>query len=383
MPHTPNGEDEAPYEPAERPPVHCAEQALLGALLLDPTLLEGLAELEPASFGNPFHAALFAAMRTVPAPEEQAHRTGLDWMNAVLGQAQTETAGLAPSFLHTLISACPRPSHAPAYAAMIRSDHARRTVRLHAERLAQAAADSTVPDRSGHTLDAADALARHLDELAIRFPSHSSPMPRTPPPSSAPQLADTEEALEAEQWLLASAVASPAHVKEMRWLSANDFLHPVHAGLWQCVTALAHREAPVDPVTVLWEAQHRGVLAAGITSGETVALLSIPVGSPEYWGERLVERTLLTRARQVADRVTAYADDPANSVHQLVTGSRRALADLHAVRNRWQRATRPPAAPTSQAETTAASRAGPRRPRAITTTAARAVPTRPTPGRVP
>ncbi|MGC0328140.1 replicative DNA helicase [Streptomyces sp. SAI-170] len=378
MPHNPNGEDEAPYEPTERPPVHYAEQALLGALLLDPTLLEGLAELEPASFGNPFHSALFAAIRTASALGEQTPRAGLDWLNTVLAQAQTETAGLAPSFLHTLISACPRSSHAPAYAAMIRSEHARRTIRLHAEKLAQAAADSTVPDRPGHALEAADALERHLDELASRLPSHSGPMPRTPPPPSDPPPTDTEEALEAEQWLLASAVAWPTQVKEMRWLSADDFLHPVHAELWPCVATLAHRGDPVDPVTVLWEAQRRGVLAAGITSVEAVTLLSMPVGSPEYWGERLVERTLLARARHVANRVTAYADDPANSVHQLVTGSRRALADLHAVRSRWQRATRPPAGPTAQGETTAASRASPRRPPVIPTT-----PARPTPGRVP
>ncbi|MFT9784647.1 DnaB-like helicase N-terminal domain-containing protein [Streptomyces rhizosphaericola] len=383
MPHTPDSEDEAPYEPTERPPVHYAEQALLGALLLDPTLLEGLAELAPASFGNPFHAALFAAMRTVPAPEEHAHRAGLDWLNAVLAQAQTETAGLTPSFLHSLISACPRQNHAPAYAAMIRSEHARRTIRQHAERLAQAAADTTVPDRPGHALAAADALARHLDELASRFPSHSGPMPRTPPPPPPPPPTDAQEALEAEQWLLASGVAWPAYVREMRWLNADDFLHPVHAGLWQCVTTLAHRGDPVDPITVLWEAQHRGVLAAGITPADTLALLSTPVGSPDYWGERLVERTLLTRTRHVADRVTAYADDPANSVHQLITGSRRALADLHAVRSRWQRATRSPAASTAQAETTVTSRAGPRSLRTIPTTPARAFPARPTPGRAP
>ncbi|MFF6772805.1 DnaB-like helicase N-terminal domain-containing protein [Streptomyces sp. NPDC012637] len=383
MPHTPNSEDEAPYEPTERPPVHYAEQALLGALLLAPTLLEDLAEVEPASFANPFHAAVFAAMRTVRAPEREAHRAGPDWLNVVLAKAQTEAAGLTPSFLHTLISACPRPNHAPAYAAMVRSEHARRTVRLHAEKLAQAAADTTVPDRPGHALAAADALARHLDELASRFPSHSSPMPRTPPPSSAPPPTDTEGDLEAEQCLLASGVAWPVYVKEMRWLSVDDFLHPVHAGLWQCVTALAHRGDPVDPVTVLWEAQHRSVLAAGITPADTLALLSTPVGSPDYWGERLVERTLLTRARHVADRVTAYADDRANSVHQLVTGSRRALADLHAVRSRWQRATRPPMATTAQAETTVAARASPRSRNIIPTTPARVPLSRPTPGRTP
>lgn len=88
-------------------------------------------------------------------------------------------------------------------------------------------------------------------------------------------------------------------------------------------------------------------------------------------------------ARHVADQITAYTDDPANSVHQLVTGSRRALADLHAVRSRWQRATRPPTGPAAKAETTVASRAGPRSLLATPTAPARALPARPTPGRAP
>ncbi|OII62123.1 replicative DNA helicase [Streptomyces sp. CC53] len=382
MPRTPDHDDETPYEPAQRPPIHYAEQALLGAILLNPTLLADLAGLDPAAFDNPFHAAVFAAMCTVPALEGLTTHSGLDWLNAVLATAQSSTPGLTASFMHTLVSACPRPDHASAYAAIIRSEHARRTVRLHAERLAQAAADTTVPDRPGHALAAADALAQHLDELACRFPSHSASLPRTPPPPPAPP-ADREEALEAEQLLLANAVSWPAYVKEMRWLTADDFLHPAHAGLWQCVTALVHRGDPVDPVTILWEAQHRGVLAAGVTPADTLALLSTPAGSPEYWGERLVERTLLGRARHVAVRVTAYTDDPANSVHQLVTGSRRALADLHSVRSRWQRATRPPAPPTAKAETTAASRAGPRSLPTTPVASARVVPARPTAGRAP
>ncbi|MFJ4533997.1 DnaB-like helicase N-terminal domain-containing protein [Streptomyces nigrescens] len=49
----------------------------------------------------------------------------------------------------------------------------------------------------------------------------------------------------------------------MRWLQPDDFTHPLHAGLWQCLVALTRRDTPVAPVTVLWEAQHRGLLSAG------------------------------------------------------------------------------------------------------------------------
>ncbi|MFF0451548.1 hypothetical protein ACFYT4_35220 [Streptomyces sp. NPDC004609] len=65
-------------------------------------------------------------------------------------------------------------------------------------------------------------------------------------------------------------------------------------------------------------------------------------------------------------RITTYAKDPANSVHQLVTGSRRALADLSATRARWHHATRP-----APAIRTPAAHAGPRPPPTSPATTAR------------
>src|ERR1044072_2011176 len=101
----------------------------------------------------------------------------------------------------------------------------------------------------------------------------------------------------------------------------------------------------VDPVTVLGEAQHRGLLTDTLTPNDLMALVSTPAGSPEHWGEEILTRALLVRAQTVAARITAYTDDSANTPHQLITGSRRALADLNALRVRWNRATRPAHAP--------------------------------------
>ncbi|MEK8146156.1 DnaB-like helicase N-terminal domain-containing protein [Streptomyces sp. M10(2022)] len=157
-----------------------------------------------------------------------------------------------------------------------------------------------------------------------------------------PTARSSEEALDEERLLLATATAHPAAVKDMRWLQPEDFTQSLHATLWQCLTSLVHRAEPVDPVTVLWEAQHRGLLAAGdLGAGDLMALVSTPVGSAEYWGERILQRALLTRACDVATRIATYAEDPANTTHQLITGSRRALADLTALRTRWQRSTAP------------------------------------------
>ncbi|WP_414170783.1 DnaB-like helicase N-terminal domain-containing protein [Streptoverticillium reticulum] len=343
------------------PAVHYAEQSLLGALLLEPHRLEDIGSLQADHFSSHTHGALFAAMRTVPPPDPDAHRTDPAWLNTVLDTARPEAPGLTASYLHTLIQVCPWPKHAPAYATMIRADHARRMLRVHAERLAQTAADITLPDPAAATLAQADTLGRFLEDLSGQFAPHPGSLPRTPLPATPPREGG-EEAGDEERLLLATATAHPTELKTMRWLQPEDFTLPLHGALWQCLAALVHRGAPVDPVTVLWEAQHRGLLADGPTPGDLMDVVSTPVGSPEYWGERVLQRALLARAHSVAARIAAYTVDPANTPHQLITGSRRALADLTALRTRWNHATSPaPVAKPRQARAAAPPRAGPPR----------------------
>ncbi|KKD12310.1 DnaB-like helicase N-terminal domain-containing protein, partial [Streptomyces sp. WM6391] len=183
---------------------------------------------------------------------------------------------------------------------------------------------------------------------------------------------DHDEAVEEEQLLLATATARPDDIGTVRWLLPDDLTLPLHAGLWQCLTTLARRNEPVDPVTVLWEAQQRGLLDDGSEPGKILRMLAEPAGSVGHWGERALQRSLLTTAGGTARRIEACADDPANTPFQLVVGARRALADIAAVRTRWQHATG--TTPPQQRRAAPAIRAGP-----PTTTAAHAArPTRAT-----
>ncbi|MEU3499926.1 DnaB-like helicase N-terminal domain-containing protein [Streptomyces hundungensis] len=366
MPHP-----EIPYEGVGldglAPPsaVHYVEQALLGALLLEPYRLDETGPLEPGHFSHPAHAELFRAMRTAPPPDIEQHRSSPAWLNAVLDTARPHARVLTAAYLHALIQVCPWPGHAATYARMIRADHARRSLRLHAGHLAQTATDSTLPHRAKATVQQADALADFLDGLSGLFAAHAGSLPRTSLPP-APARDTSEEALDEERLLLATATAHPATVGQMRWLVPEDFALPMHAALWQCLTALTHRGDPVDPITVLWEAQHRGVLTHDTAPADLLALLSTSAGSPEHWGEQVLERALLARAHTVADRIAAFTDDPANSPHQLITGSRRALAELTTVRSRWHQAIRPAAPHMARpARTPAAPRAGPPPPRTV------------------
>lgn len=341
------------------PPVHYAEQALLGALLVDPHRLKTIGFLLPEHFASYSHHVLFAAMLGTPPPAPAEHATSPVWLNTLLDVARSHAPGLTVPHLHTLIQGCPTPEHAGAYARMVQADHARRTLRRHAEQLAQAATDRGLPNPAAAVLAQADALASVLEEMAGQFTPHPGSLPRTPLPDPAPRHTG-EEALEEERLLLASATAHPAEVARMRWLQPGDFALPLHAALFHCIFALAHRGDPVDAVTVLWEAQHRGIVVQDVDPAELMRLVAAPAGSPEHWGELVLQRALLAQAHTTAIRITAFTDDTANTPYQLITGGRRALADLTTLRARWQHTT-PAKPPATGPRATATPRAGPPR----------------------
>ncbi|MFD7517415.1 DnaB-like helicase N-terminal domain-containing protein [Streptomyces niveus] len=342
MPPTPDPiEDDLDTLPPP-PPVFHAEQALLGALLLEPHRAAGLTGITVKAFSTAGHAALFAAIRSLPALEPAEHAKTTTWLNRVLTAAGEQTRGLTTAYLHHLIQCCPEPRHAPAYARIIEAEHSRRLLRDAAHRLIQTTLDTSLPHRVATTLAEAGTLTTMVDDIATRFPTRSGPLSRTPATSA---VVHDEEAGEEERLLLATATTRPGSVERMRWLIPGDFTHPLHAGLWQCLTTLTRRGTPIDPVTVLWEAQHHGI-AGTAEPRELLGLLSDPDGcDPEHWGEQILQRSLLTTAHHTGRRIEKLTDDPATTTHQLVVGARRALADLSAVRVRWHHATTP--APTN------------------------------------
>ncbi|MFI5982134.1 DnaB-like helicase N-terminal domain-containing protein [Streptomyces sp. NPDC051555] len=349
------------------PPVRYAEQALLGALILEPLRIKTLGSLGPEHFSVAMHGALFAAMTALTPPAPEVHAREPVWITALLDRAQPHARGLTAPYLHTLADSCPEPSHAPAYAQMIVANRARLTIRAAAERLIQAATDPVLPDPAAHVLDRTDAVTAVLDDLGRLFPSHPGSLPRTtlPPPPTRDTGVGSNAASE-EQLLLSTAAARPACLPEMRWLRPEDFTVPLHGVLYRCMASLAYRGDPIDAVTVLWEAQHHGLITSGATAREVLDLFATPAGSPEHWGEQILQRSLLHHAHSTGLHIHAFTNDPSNTPHQLITGSRRALADLGALRARWHHATRPPAARQPRAQPAPASRAGPPAPRPAT-----------------
>ncbi|MGW2600282.1 DnaB-like helicase N-terminal domain-containing protein [Streptomyces klenkii] len=323
-----------------------AEQALLGTLLLRPHTLTAVAPwLEPQHFYLPHHTALFTALRHLAATGHPAvtearpgNEQGLAWVTEATALAVEQAPGLTPSDVHTLVNACPEPGHAAAYGRMVLAGHARRTLAEHAARLAQTARRHQDGEpRVEAVCRQADALARVLESLAQQwrpYPGSHTRIASVPPPAVQGR---EEGRLEDERAFLSAATTQPAALKELRaYLHAEDFTDPVHAGLFGCLAALVHRGEAIDPVTVLWEAQHRGLLTH--TTPKAILTACAPSGAdPAYWASRILRHSLLETAATTADRIGHLAADPTLTPHQLITATHRALGDLTAVRLRRHR----------------------------------------------
>ncbi|WP_435124631.1 DnaB-like helicase N-terminal domain-containing protein [Actinacidiphila sp. bgisy144] len=341
-----------PSEPAEDEPpsaLHYAEQALVGALLLQPDQLLSVPGLLPEHFANSLHSAVFAAMRRLTPPAPDVHRARPIWPQAVQAAAATRAPGLDATYLNTLMAVCPQPDHAAAYAQMVRAEHLRRSLREHAMRLTQLCDDPTLPDPAMIVANQANALAVFLERAAPMWPHISGPMPKQAAPDADPP---TPDALDDERLLLATAIAYPDTL--VAWLHPEDLVLPLHQVIYRCVTAMAHRGDPIDPITVLWQA-HQHAVFSGSDPAEVLDFLRRPVGSVEHWAERIHTRAVVAAARTAGRQITDLTHDSTHAPHHLLHAARRALAPLARIRAR--RHTPPPtAAPTA-----------PRRPPALTT----------------
>ncbi|MEV6976923.1 DnaB-like helicase N-terminal domain-containing protein [Kitasatospora sp. NPDC093806] len=325
------------------------EQAVLGAVLLDPAQLDTLYWLTPADFYRPAHRAMFAAMRTLstdgrPGPSTDG-TVPLSWVTDTVAEAGRHVRGLSASYAHTLIAACPRPQNAPVYGRLVLEGSIHRTVAEHAARLEHIAQLGAGQHQVDDVVHHADVLASVLGDLARRWGTGPRPVP--PPrtgPSEAPSPAGPEQSAD-ERLLLSVLVSRPAAMGEVYdWLRPGDFAGPGHGQLYRCLGALHHRGEPIDEVTALWEVQRRGLLADGTLSQELLdGILGGPgAGSAEWLSDQVIRSSLVRTAARAATDIKALAEDQSLAPGRLIGQALHALGPLDEVRARWTRAADPP-----------------------------------------
>ncbi|MEV3853157.1 DnaB-like helicase N-terminal domain-containing protein [Streptomyces sp. NPDC050095] len=327
------------------PLVH-AEQAVLGSVFLDPGQLASLSGwLRPEHFERPAHAALYAAMLKLRAERHPASTAGTDgpvplaWITDTVQEASRHTRGLTAVFPHLLVSACPRPEHAPIYGRMVLEGAIHRSVAQHAGRLHQA----TLADLRNGTIDATAHHAQVLSDVLVDLARvwGAEPRPVPPPDVYAPH-ADhphpvADQVLADEEVLLGCLASRSEQLLDLvRWLRPDDFANPGHQQIYRALGALHHRGEPIDQLTVLWEVQRRGALADGTLDTDRVRRICDPLvgGAAEHFGEQIVSVSLVRTAATAARQVGALADREALAPGQLIGYALHALGPLDDVRRR-------------------------------------------------
>ncbi|MFE2107997.1 DnaB-like helicase N-terminal domain-containing protein [Kitasatospora sp. NPDC059463] len=328
-----------------------AEQAVLGACLLDPAQLGVLEEwLEPRHFYRPAHEGFFAILLAQHAAGHLAlapdagNEVKQDWAITAITTATREVPGFTASYGHTLIATCPRPAHASAYGRMVLETAVRRALEEHAHRLLHAAETEAVEAAVELTGVLHTVIARLADAWGTIDQRSRRPLPTPPARPVAAKAA--EAARHNEQMLLSSLISSAGQTPRIAsWLKAEDFVDAGHRAVFNAMVALAHRREPVDELTVLWEVQRRGALAGGVITVAQVRDLcsdSLP-GDPDYWAEHVLRSSLLRAAATTAGIVRVMALDASIAAGPLLGSAVLALAPADRVQERLRSATSPPA----------------------------------------
>ncbi|WP_327175418.1 helicase DnaB [Streptomyces sp. NBC_01335] len=267
----------------------------------------------------------------------------LSWVTDTVKEAGHHVRGLTPVYAHTLISACPRPEHAAVYGRMVLEGAIHRSITEHAIRLHQAARADAVQGEVAGALHQADVLHEVLGDLAQRWGTDPQPVaPPAPATATAPLAPPAVRGQdEDEQFLLAVLADQPGGMDDVvGWLRPEDFARPVHGQIYRCLGALHHRGEPIDRVTLLWEAQRRGLLADGaLTEKQLTALCDGAGAGNAGWLGRQVVRAAVTRtAATSAHTIKVLAEDAALAPGRLISHALHALGPLDDIRTRWHAA---------------------------------------------
>ncbi|GAA2110743.1 DnaB-like helicase N-terminal domain-containing protein [Streptomyces synnematoformans] len=315
-----------------------AEQALLGAGLLRPAALTALRWIPPGAFARPAHPALWRLLHSLPA--EQVTPMAV---TAALADAEPGVRSvLSPSYLATLVAACPDPGRAPLYGGM--------TLEAAIHRGVERAGEGLRTTAQNVEIDLADQALADVAPAAQRLGAFGRAWQQAPetvrtllevdpeePPTLAARSGPVRTDVQAEAETVASLMYRPAQLAEVRWLNADDFSDPQLRGAYRAMSALDARHAPVDPLTVAWQAarqpgpQPSHDLLDALDRGGMAGIAATT-------GEKVLATAALDRLDAAGHRMRTAARHPGLPPAALLDDAGRALAPVERDRERLHHA---------------------------------------------
>jgi replicative DNA helicase len=313
-----------------------AEQAVIGALLLQPDRYTEVAEwLQIDDFDGTNERIAYGAIVELHARGAQVTP---DEVNRLVLEHQPRPLPPADgAFLVDCMQACPADDHVAIYARMVLESSVRRRIADDAAGLRQRAEQAETADDLNRVFFAVDTMRRDVEQLHQREARAHSALAPTPvtPPHLAPIPRDRRHRDSSdERAAIRALVDQPAAMtKVSTWLSPDDFTD------WDCRLVYTQLQAmhtghkPIDPLTVAWNAAQVGLdptaARALATARPRDTALHAEAAARQVL-QRSVQATLVATAqhlgRTVAERPQANATGEAYArLNQLWPDQRRLI----------------------------------------------------------
>ncbi|WP_406332434.1 DnaB-like helicase N-terminal domain-containing protein [[Kitasatospora] papulosa] len=325
-----------------------AEEALLGAMLFRPEALPAMRWVPAGAFSSPDLGALWTALhtidfRTVPRNDRQVA------VSAAV--AQIEDQGLrqclTPTRIAQLASACPEPRNAALYGGMTVESAIHRSVEHAGNELRDTAQRAEV-DQAGQALDQIERTGNRLAALDTAWKAAPETVrnlldtPAEEPIQLAGRTTRARVDLQAETETVASLLWQPNQLPQVTgWLRSADFSDKQLAAVYEAMTTLHDRHAPIDTVTVAWEAARR---PGAQPSGQVLDELERAGtgGTASYTGEQVLATAVLDRLDATGHHMRDLALHPQLAPTALVDHAEQAMQPSIADRERVHHAEREP-----------------------------------------
>lgn len=322
-----------------------AEEALLGAALFNPAALPSMQQwLPPAVFARTDHQALWRVLHSIDFTTVPPSKIPAAVSEAIA--TRIEEPGLrdclSPARLAQLAHACPTPRSAALYGGMVLEAAVHRSVEQAGETLRQTAQGSEV-DQVTQALSQAHAAGERLATLGTAWqaaPETVRNLLDTAPEQPIGLAPRTERArvdLRAEAETVASLLYQPAQLDETRWLQRGDFSDPQLTAIYQAITTLADRHAPIDPLTVAWQAARQPGVQPSEQVLDELDRGGMP-GAAAHIGSQVLATAALDRLDAAGHYMRNLARLPELAAPGLLQRAEHALTPVRSDRERVDRA---------------------------------------------
>jgi replicative DNA helicase len=293
-----------------------AEQAVIGAVLLEPTRFADVREwLQPDDFQGTAERQAYEAMCTL---DERGQALSPSALNHELQARRRSVPLLADgAYLVGCMQLCPAPARAAVYGRMVLEMSIRRRVVDQGARLRQRAEKAVTSHDLNLVFARVDSARRDVERLHRREAqaarSHS-PTPLLAEGLEPLRRRPHRDEVPAERSAIHALVDQPdALAVVTRWLASGDFSDVECSGLYAEMTALHEAKKPIDRITLAWRAMSVGldgpVCDSLATPRDVAAVASDPVRASREVLQQSVRAAVLSTADVLEDMTNAVRNN--------------------------------------------------------------------------